>query len=138
MRRNQRAGFTVMESVVGLACLVMAATLVAQMAAWSLIERGRADTRLAAMEWAATVLEKARGVPWSKLTPEWADQQKLPPTIADRMLRPAASVQVLPELGLPGIKRVAVSVRWEISEGAAAPPVELMTLFADRQERSAP
>jgi len=138
MNTTARSGFTVMESVVSLCCLIMAASLVTQIAVWSLNERFRADTRLAAMEWAANVLENARAKPWTELTPVWAAEQKLPEPLADRMLHPIATVRVEPEPGQPQLKRVSVTVRWEIADGAKAPPVELMTLFADTPKREVP
>jgi hypothetical protein len=138
MKYHPRAAFTVMEVVVSLACLLMAATLVAQVAAWSLSERFQADTRLGTMEWAANVLENARAKPWAELTPAWAAEQKLPEQLAERMLQPVVTVSVEPEPGRPRLKRVSVAVRWQISEGAKAPPVELMTLFADPAKREGP
>jgi hypothetical protein len=137
-RFNARTGFTVVETVVALGCLLMAATLLVQLATWSLTERARGDTRLAAMEWAANVLETARAKPWSELTPEWAATQRLPDHLAERMLQPTAVVAVIPEKDHPRLKRVSVTVRWFIAEGAKAPPVELTTLFAERPKAGAP
>ena len=126
-----------MEVVVALACLLMAATLLSQVAGWSLGERVRADTRLAAIEWATNVLETARAKPWSDLTAIWASEQKLPESLADRMLNPSATVRIEPEAKQPNLKRVTVKVQWFVAEGAKAPPVEMTTLFADnpRKER---
>lgn len=133
-----RRGMTILETVVAIACLGIAATLVTQLAAWSLNERARADTRLAAMEWAANILEKARAMPWAELTPEWAAKQTLPADLAERMFNPTTSVVITSEPNVTGLKRVAVNVTWYYGEGAKAPPVEFMTLFADKATGGAP
>jgi type II secretory pathway pseudopilin PulG len=133
-----RVGFTLMETVVALGCLLMAATLVAQIAVWSMTERVHADARLAAMEWAANVLETARAKTWADLTPEWAASQTLPTDLTERMLQPTAAVVVTSEKDRPHLKRVSVTVRWFIADGAKAAPVELMTLFAERQKADEP
>ncbi len=136
--KRQRLGFTVIEVVVGIGVLLVGATILAQLATWSLSQRALADTRLEAMEWATNVLENARAKAWTELTAEWAAGQKLPAELADRMVQPVATVRVEPEPGSPRLKRVTVSIRWFIAEGAKAPPVDLMTLFADRAAEAQP
>ncbi len=136
--KRHRLGFTVIEVVVGIGVLLVGATIVAQLATWSLTQRALADTRLEAMEWATNVLEDARAKAWSELTEEWAAGQKLPVELAERMHQPMARVRVESEPGRPRIKRVTVSVRWFFAEGAKAPPVDLMTLFADRAAEAKP
>lgn len=138
MRTSQRLGFSVVEVVVAIGLLIVGATCVAQTAVWSLHERALADTRLEVMEWANNVLEDARSRAGSDLTAEWANAQKLPTELAERMLQPVATVRVDSERGRPGIKRVSISIRWLVAENAKAPPVDLMTLFADRRSEAKP
>ena len=134
----RRGGFSAIEVTVAIGLLIVGATCVAQTAVWSLNERSLADTRLDAMEWANNILEEARSRNWSELTADWGNAQKLPPRLADRMQQPAATIRVEPEPGRPRIKRVTISIRWFIAEGAKAPPVDLMALFADRTTEAKP
>ncbi len=129
-RHARRRGFTILESALALAMLTMASVLVAELTTWALAERARADTRLAAIEWADNVLESARAQPWNDLTPAWAATQKLPEDLAFRMLEPVVTVTVEPEAERPLLKRVTVTVKWNQAFKAPAPPVVMSSVFA--------
>ena len=129
---SKRRAITVLETIVALVCLGVAATLVGQVAVWSIGERARADTRLAAIEWAANVLERANASRWEELNEAWAAKQTLPEELSERMVKPVVTVQLETDEQLPNIKRMNVRVQWFHTEGEKAPTVELMTLFANR------
>jgi hypothetical protein len=125
-----RRGFTVTEIALALGALATVAVIVAQLATWSLAERIRADARLEAIEAATNLLEEARARPWSELTAEWAEAQRLPDYLAQRWREGRLSVRVEPEPERPQVKRVTVEVRC----GGLGPnrPVTLSALFAAR------
>jgi Tfp pilus assembly protein PilE len=129
---RNRAGFTVLETIIALGVLSVAAVVVAQTATWSLFERVRTEERLAAVEAAANVLEGGRARPWAELTPEWAAAEKLPEDVAARLSDPSLSVRVAEEPDRPRVKRVTVELKWTDRNGKEAPPVVLGGLFADR------
>ncbi|MBX7105001.1 MAG: prepilin-type N-terminal cleavage/methylation domain-containing protein [Gemmataceae bacterium] len=124
--KPDRRGFTILECSIALMVLLLAASIVAEMAGWSVRERMRSEVRLAATEWAAGVLEDARQQ--HPPTTEWARRQKLPADIAERYGTPSAIVTVAPEEGSDGFLRVAVKVTWQLADGKPEAPLELMTL----------
>jgi type II secretory pathway pseudopilin PulG len=131
-RCRNRAGFTVLETIMALGVLSVAAVVVAQTATWSLFERARTEERLAATEAAANVLEAGRARPWAELTPEWAAAEQLPEDVAARLSDPSLAVRVAEEPGRPRVKRVTIELKWTDRYGKDAPPIVLVGLFADR------
>jgi prepilin-type N-terminal cleavage/methylation domain-containing protein len=127
-----RRGFTMLEAVAALGILATAATLAAQLGAWSLVERGRTQCRLAATDAATNVLESARARPWSELTPEWAAGLRLPEYVVDRLHDPKLTVQITPEPNRPHVKRVSVQIQWDHSDTRPPETVTLVGLFAER------
>jgi Tfp pilus assembly protein PilV len=126
---RRRPGFTILETCIALALLILAGTLVAELAVFSLRERARADIRLAAIEWAANVLEAAQALPAAELTPAWAAERQLPADLRDRLGGGTATVEVGSEKGIVGVKRVTVTVRWTASADRVEAPVVLTALF---------
>lgn len=126
----KRTGFTILETIVALAMLGIALVLMSQLTVQSLVERQRGNERLTAIERCNDVLETARALPWSKLTPQWAGEQKLSSELADALLEPQFQVRV--DNLEPRIRRVTVELRWQHRHGVAARPVKLTALFADR------
>jgi hypothetical protein len=126
---RRRHGFTVLETCIALALLLLAGTLVAELAVFSLRERARADVRLAAIEWAANVLEAAQALPAPELTPAWAADRQLPADLRDRLGGGNATVEVGSEKGIVGVRRVTVTVRWAVSAEKVEAPVILTALF---------
>ena len=131
--RTDRPGFTVIETVIAIALLMVGAAIVAEVAAWSIIERSRMETRLAALEWTDNVLETARALAWKDLTPEWAKSQQLPPELSQLMNAPVAVVKIEIDPNRPLVKRIIAEVRWKLSDGTAAPPIALQGAFAARE-----
>jgi prepilin-type N-terminal cleavage/methylation domain-containing protein len=129
---TRRRGTTLVEMLLALAALAVAAVLAAQLGTGALSERTRADARLDALDAAGNVLESARAAPWDGLTPDWAAGQKLPAFAADRLTGGALTATVEPEPGRPRVKRVTVEVRWNHRDGQPARPVRLVGLFAAR------
>ena len=80
-----RRGFTVLETLAALAILAVAMVLAAQVGVWSLMERSRSATRYEVLEAANNTLEAARVRSWTELTPDWAAEQRLPQTLAERL-----------------------------------------------------
>lgn len=136
MTKTPRRGLTLMETVVALAILAIAAGIVAQLGMWAMFERARCEERLAAMECVANILESARAHPWAELTPAWASQQKLPDDLASHLSEPVLSVQVAPEKDQQGLKRITAELQWSHRDGSKARTVSLTGLFADRSREN--
>ena len=134
---HTRRGFSLVEAVVALAVLAIAAVLVAEFATWSLAERGRTDARLEALTAATNVLEEARAKPWDELTPEWAAARKLPAPVAARWSDCKLTVKVVAEADRPRVKRVTAEVAWTDPKRALA-PVALTALLAARTPEGKP
>lgn len=135
---NVRSGFTVLEVVVSIGFLGIAAVLIGELALATLNERLRNETRLAVIEWATNVLEEARAKPWKELTPEWANGIKLPEDLAFRLAEPKTLTQVVPEPDRPTAKRITVSVQWKHSDGTPLRPVTLVSVISVRQRTEVP
>jgi type II secretory pathway pseudopilin PulG len=131
-RGRSRPGFTLYESMAALGVLATAAILAAQIATYSMIERGRTLERLAATDAAANVLEAARARPWADLTAEWAAAQKLPEYLHQRLPDAALTVYMTEEAEQSHVKRVTVEVRWDIQPSIPAKTVTLVGLMAER------
>lgn len=132
MRR--RDGFTIAETLIALALLGVALTLVAQVGLWALTDRSRSADRQEATELAANLLESARATDWSDLTPAWAAGQKLSDDQSARCWR--LEVRVTPEVGRPQVKRVLVRVTLRSQGDGADRTIELVGLFAARTAES--
>lgn len=129
-RGDRRCGFTIAETLVAMALLGVALTLVAQVGLWTLRDRGRTSEHQAMREFAVNVLEAARARPFDELTPQWAAEQRLPGDFAERGWQ--LTVRVEPEKDRPHVRRVTVTVRQETPDAPAARPIELVGLFAAR------
>jgi prepilin-type N-terminal cleavage/methylation domain-containing protein len=127
-----RTGFTMTECAIALGVLATVATLAAQLGTWAIIERGRDECHLVATEAAANVLEQARTVAWSELTPEWAGSQNLPAAVADRLHDGKLTVSVTPEADRRAVKRVDVKIEWDYRDTRPPERVSLVALLADR------
>ena len=90
------------------------------------------ETRMATLEWAANTLELARAVPWVDLSPQWAEKQKLPHDLLQRMNQPIAVVKIQTDSQRPNLKQIIVEVRWKLVNGAGEMPVVLSTYLATR------
>jgi hypothetical protein len=121
-----------MECTIALGVLATVATVAAQLGTWAIIERGRDECHLVATEAAANVLERARSVAWTELTPEWAESQKLPAAVADRLHDGKLTVGVTPEADRKAVKRVDVKIEWYHRETRPLERVSFVALFADR------
>jgi len=128
--RRPTRGFTVMEVVVALSILAVATLLAAQLATWSFSDRIRNQDRRLAEELAANVLESARACSWDELTPQWAGQQELPPTLAERQWK--LKVEVDSEKSRPLVKRVTVHVQSWYATSTPPQPVRMTGLFSAR------
>lgn len=129
---RRRPGFTVIECVVAIAVLGVAAVLVAQIGVRSLAERVNVEEHFAAQEATANILEVARATAWTDLTPAWASTVRPPNALTTRLDDVKLTVRVEPEKGRPRIKRVTVELRWSPAEGHGDRAVTTMALFADR------
>jgi hypothetical protein len=134
----ERRGFTVMEVVLSIGFLGIAAAIIGELAFATLNERLRNETRLAVIEWATNVLEVARARPWSEVTPEWASEIRLPEDLSIRLTNPKAVVNVDAERERPGAKRITVSAKWTHSDGTPLRPVTLVTVISHRQKAEGP
>jgi hypothetical protein len=121
--------------MIAVAILGVVLLLVAQLGCEFLKERQRSTARQEALEAAANVLEAARACPWDELTSAWADQQRLPESLSDRLRQGRLDVRVEPEASHPHTKRVLVEVHWSLEDNKPARPVQLVGL---RSARSAP
>jgi prepilin-type N-terminal cleavage/methylation domain-containing protein len=130
--RQIRRGMTIMESLVALTILGIAAVVAAQLATWTLAERARTLARQAATDAAADVMESARARPWNDLTPEWAAARRLPQHLTARMPDGTLAVRVEPEPNRPHVKRVTVTVQWNRMPDVPPQAVSLVALFAER------
>ena len=127
-----REAFTLVEALLAVTVFSGAAVLVAQLAVWVLSERARTDARLEAVDATANVLEQARARPWSELTPEWANAQRLPEHLAARWPDCRLSVRVEPEANRPRVKRVTAEWKWSQPGRASWAPVVMTGFFAPR------
>jgi prepilin-type N-terminal cleavage/methylation domain-containing protein len=126
-----RRGFTITETMVALAVLVVIVTLLAQVGIASLIEQRRNARRQQALEGAVNVLEAAQACEWAALTPEWARAQRLPESLTEQLIEGKLLVQVEPEASRPHTKRITVEVHW-LQEDQPARPVKLISLRSAR------
>jgi len=131
-RSRRRPGFTLAESLIALAALSAAMVLVAQFVLLSLAERARTDARAEAVEVATNALEQSRDKPWTELTAEWGNAQKLPDHMAVRWHDCVLTVRVEPEPGRPRVKKVTVELKWTSPGRSAWSPVQLTGWFAAR------
>ena len=131
-RAGLRPGFTAMECMVVLAVLVVMMTLLAQVSAWSLGQRGQNRIREDVLEAADNILESARATPWEGLTPEWAAGQRLPESLTARLPKGRLTVRVEPEASRPHTRRVTVEITWKDTQ-----PVRLVGLFSARTAEAA-
>jgi hypothetical protein len=119
-----------LEVIAALALLAMAIVLVAQLAIWSLTERGRSRDVQIATELAVNVLEEARAASWNDLTPAWAAARRLPPDLTERDWQ--LSVAVSPESEEPLLKRVTVQVQPRLDSGRSLQPIEMVAVLSAR------
>jgi hypothetical protein len=124
-----------MEIVISLSLVVVVMVLVGQAGYFAMLERGRIDTRQAALEVADNILEAARARPWDGLTPEWAGAQKLPEEWLRQQPDGKLQVRVEPEASGPLTKRVTVEIRWESRPGLPPQELRLVTLLSAREAR---
>jgi type II secretory pathway pseudopilin PulG len=129
--KRSRIGFTVLETVVALGLLILALTMTAQLGTWALLERSRADARYEAAEAAANILEAARSLKWSDITPEWCNSQRLADYSSGRLRDAILTVQV--KMEARGLKRVNVEIRWPEAMSPPSKPLVMDALFADYQ-----
>lgn len=132
---SRRRGFTVLEIVLAIGFLGIAAGVIGELAMLTLKERLRNETRLAVTEWATNVLEEARAMPWSELTPEWAANVQMPPELNERLVNPKANVVLVADRDRPAAKRLTITVQWTHSDGTPFRPVTLFTIISDRLRR---
>ncbi len=134
----RRPGFTVAETAVALAMLLVVGIMVAQCTIWVLREQARRQAHQAALEVAANVLEAARARPAEQLDRDWAAAQKIPAESAALLPEGAVAVTVAPEKGLPQARRLTVEVRWRPDSPHLPPPsVQLTTLLTARSATKA-
>jgi type II secretory pathway pseudopilin PulG len=126
-----RRAFTVMESIVAIALLLVVAGLLAELGMTTLAERQRNSGRQQAQETAMNVLEAARAGAWETLTSEWAKAQRLPEALAADLEKAELVVQVEPEPARPHTKRITVEIRWQ-QDGKPVRPVKLVSLLSAR------
>jgi hypothetical protein len=126
-----RRAFSLLDCIAALGLLAVAMTLVAQVGLWSLGERSKGLARQQALEEAANLLESARALPWEELTPQWAQKQRLPDGLADRLGHGRLTVKVEPVPSRPHTRRVSVTIAWG-AEGLPGKQVHLTSLFSAR------
>lgn len=106
----RRRGFGAADVAGAMALLAVALWLAGQLAGFATRERLRTAARHDAVEQATNVLERARAVPWKRLTPQWADEQCLPSDVT--LPKGTLKVTVRPVEGEPRLKKVEVAVGW--------------------------
>jgi hypothetical protein len=119
--------------VAALSILGVVIVITAQVGYQAMRERMRNDLRQSALEIAANTLEGARAVPWKSLTAKWAADQRLTEEWKQSQPDGELKVRVEPEAGLPQVKRVTVTLRWDFREGIPPQELELTTLIAARE-----
>jgi type II secretory pathway pseudopilin PulG len=130
--RAFRNGFTLLETTIAVGVLTTAAVFAAQLGTWSLIERGRTEERLAALDAAANVLEAARAKKRGDVTSSWAAGQRLSDSVAARLGDGTLVVRVIDEPDRPHVKRVTVLIEWDHQPSVPPRTVTLVGLFAER------
>lgn len=129
-RTVRRAGFTIFETTVAAALLLMAIVLLAQIGVRSVTANAESRSRQVAQELAANILESARATDWPELSPKWAAAQHLPEFYEDREWR--LTVKVERVAGQPHLKQVRAEVQPRSVSGAAGSPAILVGWFASR------
>jgi hypothetical protein len=127
---NRRA-FSLLDCVAAIGLLALAMTLVAQVSLWSLGERRQGLARQEALEEAANLLETARTLPWEELTPQWAQKQRLPDGLAERLGHGHLTVHVEPVPSRPHTRRVNVTITWD-RQSLPGQEVQLTALLSAR------
>lgn len=129
---TSRRAFTVVEVVLALGVLGVATLVVAQLAVQSLRERAWSQLRWEAAEAEANILEAARVTPWDDLTDKWAEGQRLPAPLAERLPEGQLTVRVEAEKDRPHTKRITAEISWRAPEGERR-SLKLVGLIAARQ-----
>jgi type II secretory pathway pseudopilin PulG len=128
-----RRAFTAFEIVIAMSVLAVVIVVTAQVSYQAMQERMRNDVRQKALEAANNTLETARALPWEALTPPWAAGQRLPEEWKELQPDGELKVRVEPDTGLPQVKRVTVTVRWDFRDGIPPQELELTTLIGGRE-----
>jgi hypothetical protein len=127
----------VLETIMVMLLFGIVVGLVTHFTTWNLAEQRASVRRQAAMEAAANVLETARVLSWTDLTPAWGSKQQLPDTFNEQLPDAKLTVQVQEEPGSPRLKRVSVELRWATKDTHPPAPFRLVGLFADRTAANA-
>jgi type II secretory pathway pseudopilin PulG len=128
---------SLVEVTVTLAIMAVLAVIVAQSIAWSLRERARVATHLAALELAANMLEAARAQPWEQLDKAWADAQTIPSEMEVLLPEGKLLMTVEPEQPVRGTRRVTVEVAWQLEAHLPDQSVQLTTILSARKAKNA-
>ena len=127
-----RNGFTVLEILAVLGCLSIVLVVLAEIGLLSAHERMRGAQRQDALEAAINILEEAQAARWDALTPAWADERRLPGSLAQWLDQGRLTVRVEAEAARPALKKVTVQIDWRLTTGTAARPVVFSGWFAER------
>lgn len=121
----KRKGLAIGEIIITLAILSVAASIVAQTAAWAIQERQAIEARERAFLIAENIAEMARAQPWNELNPKWAAELTLPAEVIERWPKSTIAVSVETDHGL---KRVRISVRLDSDHVRMSKPA-LLTVW---------
>ncbi len=113
------------EVTTAMAVLLMAMIFVAQMGVWNLRQRSRDSVHYLALEIADNVLESAQALPYERLDAAWAQRQKIPDGLAQRLKNASMKVQVDETPAVPHLKHVRVEIDYGVKGGIPEVPIRL-------------
>lgn len=130
---KHRHGVMLIDAVVALGMLGVAAVLVGQLAVVTLREQRRGLARLDAIEQAANVLEAIRAEPFEQLDEDLARRLSSESELAHRADGGRVQVSIESTNDALATLRISVSVQWEDYIGNNLQSVTLTTLRSARQ-----
>lgn len=102
--------------------------MIGSLAAWSVRESHVVTLRLATLEALANLMEEARTISYSDLTPAWAEKRAIPPALLNQIPGSTLSVNVVPEPSAPSLKRVTAHIEMRTAYSAIPHHLSLATI----------
>jgi type II secretory pathway pseudopilin PulG len=130
-----RAAITMVELVVAIAILAVLLASSMKMIYLVTTHQRAAERRDVALEAVQAVAEQAGNIPWQQLTPEAANQLKIPAAAASFLPDAELKLTVSDETDPPA-RRVLVELHWNAKSSVKAAPVRMTTwVFPEPAEK---